>query len=136
MANEARGIVRTPTSATWGVHFTESGLAYVAQKNIEVYDSANGDVLIGYYIPDYIVEDIVIVEIKALSGLNNSHVAQVIGYLAVTGCPIGLLLNFGTRSLQQRRIFPPKHIAEHRANRQWLFVPDWLRAQQRDGGTN
>lgn len=29
------------------VHFTDSGLAYVAQKNIEVYDSANGDVLIG-----------------------------------------------------------------------------------------
>lgn len=112
------------------VHFTESGLAYVAQKNIEVYDSANGHVLIGYYIPDFIVEDTVVVEIKALSGLDNSHVAQVIGYLAVTGCSVGLLLNFGTRSLQWRRIFPPKNITEHRVNRQWLFVPDWLRAEQ------
>ena len=112
------------------VHFTESGLGYVAQKNIEVYDSANGDVLIGYYIPDFIVEDIVVVEIKALSGgLNNSHIAQVIGYLAVTGCPVGLLLNFGTRSLQWRRIFPPKNITEHCVNRQWLFVPDWLKAE-------
>jgi len=64
------------------VRFTESGLAYVAQKYLEVYDSANGDVLIGYYIPDFIVEEIVIVEIKALSGgLNNSHIAQVIGYM-------------------------------------------------------
>jgi len=112
------------------VRFTESGLAYVAQKYLEVYDSANGDVLIGYYIPDFIVEEIVIVEIKALSGgLNNSHIAQVIGYMAVTGCPVGLLLNFGTRSLQWRRIFPPKKITEHRVNRQWLFVPDWLKAQ-------
>ncbi len=112
------------------VHFTESGLGYVVQKNIEVYDSANGDVLIGYYIPDFIVEDIVVVEIKALSGgLNNSHIAQVIGYLAVTGCPVGLLLNFGTRSLQWRRIFPPKNITEHHVNRQWLFVPDWLKAE-------
>jgi len=112
------------------VHFTEGGLAYVAQKNIEVYDSANGDVLIGYYIPDFIVEDIVIVEIKALPGLDNSHIAQVVGYMAVTDCPVGLLINFGTRSLQWKRIFPSKSIAEHQVNRQWLFVPDWLWAEQ------
>lgn len=117
------------------VRFTESGVAYVAQKNIEVYDSANGDVLVGYYIPDFIVEDIAVVEIKALSGgLNNSHIAQVIGYLAVTGCPVGLLLNFGTRSLQWRRILPPKNVTEHRINRQWLFVPDWLKAERSASG--
>ena len=113
------------------VHFTENRLAYVVQKNIEVYDSKNGDVLVGYYIPDFIVEEKVVVEIKALSGLDNSHIAQVITYLAVTGCPVGLLLNFGARSLQKRRIFPPKNVAEHTVNRQWLFVPDWLKAEQR-----
>jgi len=112
------------------VHFAENGLAYVAQKNIEVYDSENGDVLVGYYIPDFIVEEKVVVEIKALRGLDNSHIAQVIAYLAVTGCPIGLLLNFGTRSLQKRRIFPPRDAVEHRVNRQWLFVPDWLKVEQ------
>jgi len=112
------------------VHFAENGLAYVAQKNIEVYDSENGDVLVGYYIPDFIVEEKVVVEIKALRGLDNSHIAQVIAYLAVTGCPIGLLLNFGTRSLQKRRIFPPRDVVEHRVNRQWLFVPDWLKVEQ------
>ena len=112
------------------VRFAENGLAYVAQKNIEVYDSENGDVLVGYYIPDFIVEEKVVVEIKALRGLDNSHIAQVIAYLAVTGCPIGLLLNFGTRSLQKRRIFPPRDVVEHRVNRQWLFVPDWLKVEQ------
>jgi GxxExxY protein len=71
-------------------HFANSGLAYVAQKNIEVYDSLDENVLVGYYIPDFIVEESVVVEIKALSGgLDNSHIAQVIGYLAVTGCPPG-----------------------------------------------
>ena len=78
------------------VQFTKDGLAFVAEKNIEVYQE---DRLIGLYISDFIVEDTVVVEIKALSGLDNSHVAQVIAYLAVTGCPVGLLLNFGTRSL-------------------------------------
>jgi GxxExxY protein len=106
-------------------------VAYVAQKNIEVYDSLDGNVLVGYYIPDFIVEESIIVEIKALSGgLDNSHVAQVIGYLAVTGCPAGLLVNFGARSLQWKRVFPPKDIAAHHVNRQWLFVPDRLKAER------
>lgn len=111
------------------VRFTESEVAYVAQKLIEVYDSSQGNVLIGYYIPDFIVAETVVVEIKALKGLDNGHLAQVIGYLAVTGCPVGLLINFGARSLQWRRILPPKNITEHRVNRQWLFVPDWLRKE-------
>jgi len=108
-------------------HFTDTGLAFEGQKLLEVYDSSKGEQLIGYYIPDFLVENTVVVEIKALRGLDNSHLAQVIGYLAVTGCPIGLLINFGTRSLQYRRIFPPRDITEHRVNQQWLFVPDWLK---------
>ena len=109
------------------VHLAEAGLAFEAQKLFEVYDSLGGGQLIGYYIPDFVVEQKVIVEIKAIKGLDNSHLAQVIGYLAVSGCPIGLLVNFGLRSLQQRRVLPPKSVQEHRVNWQWLFVPDWMR---------
>ena len=96
------------------------------QKLLEVHDSDEGGALVGYYVPDFIVEGKVVVEIKALSGLDNSHLAQVIGYLVVTGCPVGLLINFGQRSLEWRRILPPRKITDHRINRQWLFVPDWL----------
>ena len=74
-----------------------------------------------------------VVEIKALTGLDNSHVAQVIGYLAVSRLNIGLLINFGLRSLQYKRILPPKKIQEHRVNRQWLFVPDWLKPESGSG---
>ena len=111
------------------VQFTENGLAYVPQKLVEVYDSVQSNVLIGYYIPDFVVAEQVVLEIKALSGLDNSHLAQVIGYLAVTGCPVGLLINFGARSLQWRRILPPVKITEHKVNRQWLFVPDGLKEE-------
>jgi hypothetical protein len=52
----------------------------------------------------------IVVEIKAVHGLDNSHMAQIIGYLAVSGCPIGFLISFGERSLRYRRIFPPKKI--------------------------
>ena len=86
----------------------------------------NSRVLIGYYIPDFIVENRVVVEIKALHGLNDSHLAQVIGYLAVSGCEVGLLLNFGQRSLDWKRVLPPQRISDHKFNRQWLIVPEWL----------
>ena len=69
------------------------------------------------------------VEIKALKELDNSHIAQVIGYLAVSGCFVGLLINFGARSLEWKRILPPRTITEYRVNRQWLFVPDWLKGE-------
>jgi GxxExxY protein len=112
-------------------HLAAGGLSFVPEKNIEIYDSLDATTLIGYYIPDLIVEEAVVVELKALSGgLDNTHVAQVIGYLAVTVCTVGLLLNFGARSLQWKRIFPPKDVAAHRVNRQWLFVPDWLKAER------
>lgn len=108
-------------------YLAEKGVPFRAQAFLEVRDGSEGDVLIGYYIPDFIVSELVVVEIKALRGLDDSHKAQVIGYLAVTGCPVGLLINFGTRSLQWKRVFPPKDVAEHRVNRQWLFVPDWMK---------
>lgn len=55
------------------------------------------------YRPDFICFDGVIVEVKALSRLSSIEESQLINYLKVTGYHTGLLLNFGARSLQQRR---------------------------------
>jgi GxxExxY protein len=109
-------------------HLEKAGVRFHSQKMYEVYDPDHLEVLLGYYIPDFVVGDKVVVEIKALQGLNDAHKAQAIGYLAVTRCPIALLINFGQRSLVHERVFPPKNITEHCANRQWLFVPNWLRS--------
>ncbi len=80
--------------------FGEKGLAFEAQKLYEVLGGPNRDALIGYYIPDFIVDGQIVVEIKALPDLGPDHIAQVIGYLAVTCLPLGLLINFGIRRLQ------------------------------------
>lgn len=105
----------------------EKNIPFEAQKLFEVHSTPDEHTLIGYYIPDFVVDEKVVVEIKALRGTDNSHLAQVIGYLAVTACSVGLLINFGERSLTYRRILPPQNLKEHQVNRQWLFVPDWLK---------
>ena len=65
--------------------------------------SYKGQRLQNHYRPDFICFDSVIVELKALSSLSSVEESQLINYLKVTGYHTGLLLNFGTRSLQQRR---------------------------------
>jgi GxxExxY protein len=105
---------------------SEAGMGFEPQKLYEVFDGPGKEKLLGYYVPDFVVEDKVIVEIKAVQVLANIHLAQVIGYLAVSGCPTGLLINFGRGSLEHKRIFPPKSLQEHQANPRWLFKPDWL----------
>lgn len=112
---------------------SKAGIVFEQQKLYGVFEGGLEQQLVGYYIPDYVVEGSVVVEIKALHGLNNNHLAQIIGYLAVTGCPLGLLINFGERSLTQKRVFPPRTVQETLVNRRWLFVPDWLK-QDKDLG--
>lgn len=110
-------------------HLSEASISFEEEKLYPIYDDPDQERLVGYYIPDFVVEEAVIVELKAVKGVDNSHLAQVIGYLAVSNCAIGLLINFGERSLQYRRVFPPKKVIDHLVNRQWLFVPDWLIGQ-------
>ena len=59
-------------------------------------------VRVGDYRADIIVEDCLILELKAVTALNKRHEAQVVNYLTATGINDGLLLNFGTLSLQYK----------------------------------
>ena len=69
-----------------------------------------GDQQVGIFYLDIFVENQVVVEIKAFSHqLTNDERAQVINYLKATGAPIGLLINFGRRKLEFRRVFPGKN---------------------------
>ena len=107
-------------------HLSESGLSFEEERLYPVFDDKNRESLVGYYVPDFVVDEKVVVEIKAIKAIDNSHLAQVIGYLAVSGLPVSLLINFGEPSLRHRRVFPPEKIIDHNINRQWLFVPSHI----------
>jgi GxxExxY protein len=70
------------------------GLSIEQQQAINVhYDG----VIVGEYVADLIVEGIVLVELKAIKALEEVHLAQCINYLAATGLPVCLLINFGKK---------------------------------------
>ena len=59
---------------------------------------------IGRLIPDLIVDDLVIVDTKVVSAFSDSHLAQMTGYLALTGLRLALLVNFKYASLHWKRV--------------------------------
>jgi len=64
---------------------------------------------------DFLVEGIVMVELKAIILLEDVHLAQAINYLEAYGLEIGLLLNFGAQSLEIRRVMKPRRKPNSRA---------------------
>ncbi len=58
---------------------------------------------VGNYIADFLVENKVIVEVKAVAALTSEHQAQIINYLKASGIEVGLLVNFGTSHIQYKR---------------------------------
>jgi GxxExxY protein len=62
------------------------------------------DISVGEYKADLLIDEKIIVEVKALNALIPAHEAQAINYLAATKTRLALLLNFGTESLQVRRL--------------------------------
>lgn len=59
---------------------------------------------LGKLIPDMVIENAVIADPKVATAFNEAHVAQMIGYLNITGLEVALLLNFKHASLQWKRV--------------------------------
>jgi len=78
------------------------GLSCERQKKIEVNYK---DKLVGEYYADILVEDKIILELKAAETLCEEHESQLINYLKATNLEVGLLLNFGKKPEIKRKIF-------------------------------
>ncbi len=71
------------------------------QKPISVYYD---DEIVGSYIADMIIEDKIVVELKAVEGIIEQHEIQLVNYLRATEMQVGLLLNFGTEPQYKRKV--------------------------------
>ena len=81
----------------------KSGLKVVQQYPIKVtFDG----ILVGEFVADLLVEDRVLVELKAVSMLVNDHTAQALNYLRASGLELCLLINFGRTKVEIKRLLP------------------------------
>lgn len=87
------------------LEFKKINLPFLTEIEMPIfYDN----VQVGKRRVDFLVENKVIVEIKAVSELTNTHLAQGLNYLEVLNLEVGLLINFGTTNLEFKRIINNK----------------------------
>ena len=80
------------------------------QAPIQVYYQGEA---VGEYFADILVDEKVILELKAAEEIAKSHEAQLLNYLKATGIQVGLVLNFGPKAQFKRKIFTKTQPATH-----------------------
>ena len=84
------------------VELSRAGVPFDREKKYEV--AYKGVILPHHYRADFVVWDKVLFEAKAIEKLTDSHVKQVLNYLAASKLRVGLLVNFGCDSLEWKRV--------------------------------
>ena len=83
------------------IELADAGLSVETQKPITVYYRGQ---TVGEYFADMLVENDIIVELKAVKNIENIHFAQCQNYLKATGKKLGLVINFGGEKVNVRRL--------------------------------
>ena len=84
------------------IELEEQGLQVQQQYPLKVYYKNQ---VIGDYYADLIVENKVLIELKAVTELGRAHEVQLVNYLKATGIKVGLLINFGEQLKVKRKVF-------------------------------
>ena len=95
------------------IEMADQGLSFSREHEMPVYYKEQQ---IGSRRVDFLVDGLVSVELKAIIKLEDIHLAQAMNYLEAYDLEIGLLINFGTRSLQFKRIFNTKFKQKDQGN--------------------
>lgn len=87
------------------IEFALESIPFEREKEMSVYYR---DILVGTRRVDFFVENRIMVELKALIELEDVHLSQAINYLEAYNVEIGLLINFGAKSLEFKRLLNKK----------------------------
>lgn len=84
------------------IEFTDNNINYSRETQFSI--DYKGNLLPHRYKADFIVDNKIVLELKAVECLNSAHIKQTLNYLAVSKLKLGLLINFGEDSLKYKRI--------------------------------
>lgn len=106
VANElGSGFIESVYQNALGIAFRQANMKALSQVRMSVAFRGEN---VGDFIADFLIEDKVILEIKAVATLAPEHSAQVINYLKASGLDVGLLVNFGRPSIEIRHLYHPR----------------------------
>ena len=88
------------------IEMEKQGMGFARETEMMIYYDG---IEIGTRRVDFFVEDKIMVELKAVSSLDDLHLAQVMNYLEAYKLPVGLLINFGSKTMEFKRVFNTKH---------------------------
>ena len=88
------------------IEMEKHGLGFKRELEMAIYYD---EIDIGTRRVDFFVEDQIMVELKALIKLEDVHLAQAMNYCQAYNLPIGLLINFGAKSLEFKRVYNVNH---------------------------
>ena len=88
------------------IELKRAGIEFEREKEQKIYYD---QFEVGTRRADFVVENSVIIELKALINLEDVHLAQAKNYVVAYDFPLGLLINFGSNSLQYKLVFNPKY---------------------------
>jgi len=91
------------------IEMEKQGLKFSRELDLDIYYEG---LLVGTRRVDFLVEEKIMVELKALAKLEDVHLAQALNYLEAYKLETGLLLNFGARSLEIKRVSNEKKLAK------------------------
>lgn len=83
------------------IEFIDNKIMY--QREVPIKISYKENELSKYFVADFLCYDKIIVELKAVKKIEDIHIAQILNYLKATGNKVGLLVNFGAKSLEYKR---------------------------------
>ena len=88
------------------IEMTKQELLYQREQEMPIFYDGRA---IGTRRVDFFVEDTIMVELKALAKLEDVHLAQSMNYCQAYNLPMGLLINFGAKSLEFKRVYNVNH---------------------------
>jgi GxxExxY protein len=97
-----RGLLEIVYKDAIELELNQRKIPYNREKKFEV--EYKGIVLPHYFFADFVVFDEIILEVKAQKGIVEEHISWVLNYLAISKCPVGLIVNFGDNSLFTKRV--------------------------------
>ncbi|CAM4006176.1 GxxExxY protein [Flavobacterium antarcticum] len=83
------------------IEFKENNIPFEREKEFLV--EYKGKILPHKFNADFVVNEDIILEVKAIKEFSNEHIAQILNYIKLSNSEIGLLVNFQTKSLQYKR---------------------------------